>query len=159
MICIFASMIKRITTYLLCTFAILLFLASSTGISFVIHHCSDNHTSEFHLFTSDYQCDHEKTENCGCCCGSEENSTDESNCSITKNHKCCSNTKGFIKVTDKYESSRYQFKFNTEATSDIFSFKPAGYSQSYVKIYYSFCSPPPLLSGQDMLIQFSQFII
>lgn len=159
MICNFASMIKRITTYLLCTFAILLFLASSTGISFVIHHCTENHTSEFHLFTTDYQCDHEKTKNCECCCGSGDNSVNESKCKTISNHKCCSNTKGFLKVTDNYESSRYQFKYISDATREIFSFKPADFSHSYVKIYFSFYSPPPLLNGQEMLIQFSQFII
>ena len=157
MICIFAYMIKRITTYLLCTFAILLFLASSTGISFVIHHCSDNHTNEFHLFTSDYQCDHEKSESC--CCSSKDDSTEEAGCNMHNNHKCCSNTKGFIKVTDKYESSRYQFKFKTEVSNLVIISEPTAFTHISVKKYFTHYSPPLLLCGTDILTKLSQFII
>ncbi len=138
--------------------AVILILASSSGISFVIHHCSDNHTSEFHLFTSDYQCDHEKTENCGCCCGSEENSADESNCSISNNHKCCSNTKGFFKVTDNYDFSRYQFKINPQSAVNISITKPVN-SLVFNTFLYTNTSSPPHLCGQEVLTHISQFLI
>lgn len=156
MLVTFATM-KRIITYLFSFFAILLFLASSTGISFVIHHCSDNHTSEFHLFTSDYQCDHEKSE-CGC-----NSSTDEDHetgdCNINNQQKCCSNTSGYFKITDTYDFSRYQINFNTLLQAEVSSCIIAHYSLLSFKYQYTYYSPPLLFCGQDILINNSQLII
>jgi len=150
---------KKITTYLFCLMAVILILVSSTGISFVIHHCSDNNTSELHLFTSDYECDHEKPDNC-CHAENEENSHQSTdNCCISKNHKCCSNTKAYFKVTDIYDFSRNQFNFNTELYTSIKFCKLIDIPLSYKNYYHTFYSPPLLHCGQDILIQISQFII
>jgi hypothetical protein len=152
----FASM-KKITSYLFSFFAILLFLASSTGISFVIHHCSDNHTSEFHLFASDYQCDHEKSE-CGCNSSTDEDHETE-DCKINNQQKCCSNTKGYFKVTDNYDFSRYEFNFNALLQTEVSRCTISDQSQLFINYHFIYYSPPLLLSGQDILIHNSQLII
>ena len=148
---------KRIINYLLSCIAVLVFLASSTGISFVIHHCSDNNTSEFHLFTSDYQCAHEKPETC---CNQHQNPTHNSyQCSINKHHKCCSNTKGYFKVTDNYDFLRYQFKFNPELVVNLNLILP--FNNTHIFNIYSFANTSPhiCLSGHEVLTHISQFLI
>ena len=148
---------KQIINYILSSIAALVFLASSTGISFVIHHCSDNHTSEFHLFTSDYRCAHEKPETC---CNQYQNSTHNSHqCSINKHHKCCSNTKGYFKVTDNYDFLRYQFKFNSDLSVNLNLITPINNLLIFNTYSFTNTSPPIRFSGQEVLTHISQFLI
>ena len=152
----FVSM-KKITTYLFSFSAILLFLVSSTGISFVIHHCSDNHTEEVRFFTSDYQCSHEKT--AANYCDSEKGKGDQHQCNIHKKHHCCKNTKGYFKINDDYTFNRN----NTIDTPFI-----AFISNSFLYTEQLFVSvsgilnsnnPPFYREGQDFLCLHSQFRI
>lgn len=146
---------KKITTYFLCLMAVILILVSSSGISYVIHHCSDNHTSEFHLFTSDYECDHEKPETyCN------QNSQHKSlQCLISKHHKCCSNTKGYFKVTDIYNFTRYQFKINSISFVNLNLFSIINHN--IISRTYSFKNTytPLIFNGRSILTLNSQLLI
>ncbi len=147
---------NKILTYIASLAAIMLFLASSTGISFVIHHCSDNNTNEFHLFVSDYQCAHEKAPNC---CADEENSKEHDCCNVNKNEHCCKNTKGYFKISDEYTFDRNNKNFSPPIVfiANSFLFTDNLFHSEY-NIYTS-KSPPIKQSGQDILSFHSQFRI
>lgn len=149
---------KKWFSYITSFAAILLFLVSSTGISFVIHHCSENNTNDFYLFANDYQCKKQKAESSCCCCEiNHDNHSD--NCTIIKAQKCCSNIKGYLKITDNYNTYSYQLSINPPIPSNInptYIFDHIIYFNKYTSYYIS---PPNLLSGQDVLILNSQLLI
>jgi hypothetical protein len=133
---------------------VMLFLASSTGISFIIHHCSENHTSELHLFVSDYKCSHE-LEKDNCCSGTENHS-----CLSNKNLKhCCSNKKGFIKIVDKYNISREIFSFDSFILTELMVFKFSDFFSENSGFLVNNHGPPKIFNGQDIIKLISVFLI
>lgn len=153
---------NKIIKYLFIIITITLFLASSTGISFVIHHCSENHTDEFHLFTSDYACSHEKNSDEGYCdcCDNHNNTNDTKNYSIDKNHKCCSNTRGYYKVTDNFDFSRLHYNFaKFSVANEIFTFNKSNFSFDAITTIAINISPPPKLIGKNIVKFISQLLI
>jgi hypothetical protein len=148
---------KRIIKLLLSSIAVIVFLTSSTGISFVIHHCSDNNTSEFHLFVSDFQCNHEKPESC--CTQSQDPIHNSHDCKINKHHNCCSNTKGFIKVNDHFNFYRNHFKFFPPLFSDLNCISSIKLNSLFIIYSYESISPPDILYGDVISTHISQFLI
>lgn len=147
---------KKITAYLISFMAIALFLVSSTGISYVIHHCSANHTEEIRLFTSDYQCSHEQS---NLCCADKNEKAIHHECSFNKNHHCCKNTKGYFRIADDYTVNIYKTSitpwFSFISTTFLFT---ARLIETSFQIYNS-NSPPASQSVQDFLSLLSQFRI
>jgi len=146
---------KKILSYLFTFTAILLFLASSTGVSFIVHHCSENKTSEVHLFVSDYKCQHEKNEQENCC-----STNSKSNCTKFKhNTQCCSNKKGFIKIVDKYNISRESFTFELNFISEFLNFSFSNNHNIISNFLINYHGPPKFLGGQEVIKLISVFLI
>ncbi|MFZ4399960.1 MAG: HYC_CC_PP family protein [Bacteroidales bacterium] len=151
------AMMKRILNYLLSSIAVIIFLTSSSGISFVIHHCSEYQTSEFYLFANDYQCKHEKNESC--CNQSNEVSHNSHECKIEKHHKCCSNTKGYLKVNDDFNYSRIQFKFSPPLFLDFNQVSSYILNSFFYTFLYKNNSPPEIINDEIISTHISQFLI
>ncbi|MFZ4548826.1 MAG: hypothetical protein ACOYN4_15365, partial [Bacteroidales bacterium] len=79
--------------------------------------------------------------------------------SINKHHKCCSNTKGYFKVTDNYDFLRYQFKFNPDLTVNLNFIAPINNTLIFNTYSFTNTSPPIYHSGQEVLTHISQFLI
>jgi len=145
---------KKWINYITSILAILLFLVSSTGISYTIHHCSKRNINEFHLFAQDYQCESEKEQ---LCCGDKEKSICE-HCQQIKSEKCCSNFKGYFKIIENYQNLNYQFSFNCDfiiiSDYSVFTSDIANFS-SYTSIFKS----PPIFRKNEISTHLTQFLI
>ncbi len=149
---------RKVITYILSFTAILLFLASSTGISFVIHHCSAKQTKEIHLFTNDDQCKHKKAARC-CCANEEEENNEDRQCNVNKNYRCCENIKGYFKISDDYTFDRNNINISSPiafiSITPSFTDNPL-YPKAHI---YKSESPPLYRSGKGILCFNSQFRI
>ncbi|MCX6231217.1 MAG: hypothetical protein NTZ33_06705 [Bacteroidetes bacterium] len=145
---------KRITSYISCIVIIILFLASSTGISFVIHHCSNDHSEEIRFFAIDYQCAHEKiTDDCA------KDNYGQHHCDKHSNHHCCKNTRGYFRIADEYTVSKSDIKINIPVfvnTAVVVS--PASIHSDFFT-YNNICSQHPSSSGVSIYCMNSQFLI
>jgi hypothetical protein len=98
---------KKIITNIISFTAILLFLASSTGISFVIHHCYTAQTEHIRFFADTYKC---KTETeieqpqASCCCEKHSLASEDKSLVHLGKSECCKNTYQFLKINYQYES-------------------------------------------------------
>jgi len=147
---------KKILSYIITYTAIILFLASSTGVSFIVHHCSENHTSEIHLFVSDYKCQHEQNDLEGCCSSKNE----KTSCTKLKhNHYCCSNKKGYIKIFDKFNISRENYLFNDIVFSELSNFNFSHTFSDFINFPISYRSPPIFIGGKQLIRFISAFLI
>jgi hypothetical protein len=146
--------VKRITSYINCIIIIALFLVSSTGISFIIHHCTKDHSEEIRFFTNDYQCAHEKiADDC------KQDLKGQHHCNTHNNHHCCKNTKAYFKVADEYTASKSDIKINLPVfinTAVVIS--PASIHPKHIKYSY-ILKFPPSSSGASIYCLNSQFLI
>ncbi|MFZ4402117.1 MAG: hypothetical protein ACOYO1_18955 [Bacteroidales bacterium] len=148
---------KKVITNIISFTAILLFLASSTGISFVIHHCYTAQTEHIKFFADTYKC---KTEteiekpHASCCCEKHNAASEDKSLIHLGKSECCKNTYQFLKINYQYESGVSTVK---QLISIIpvfininFSLDDNNKYQDYQQLYH----PPPLLMVGKYLIHF-----
>lgn len=151
---LYFCLVKRTTSYISCIIIIFLFLASSTGISFVIHHCSNNHSEEIRFFTNDYQCSHENpTDDC------HRDNKGQHHCEKHSNHHCCKNTKGYFKIADEYTASRTDIKIIIPIIDNKAIVISAADIHPEIIISNYFYKQTTSFSGADIYCLNSQFLI
>lgn len=150
------AVMKKMLLYIITFASVLLFLISFAGVSFIVHHCSENHTSKIHLFVNDYKCEHEQEHNASCCNFSKS----QTSCTkIKHNHQCCSNKKGFIKIVDKFNFSRENFNFDYVIVTGIIDFGLTNYFSSISNLQINYHDPPKLYGGKELIRLISVFLI
>ncbi len=161
MILTFVTIMKKIITYIISFTAILIFLASSSGISYVIHHCNTAHTDHVLLFAHNYKCSTETEKEhtaSSCCCEKHAAASEDVNLKHFNQSECCKNINGSYKTSTDYTVSRYKSSFSFS----LVSFDTPYFFTSKIVFHTAvpiFESPPLYRSGQELLCLHSQFRI
>lgn len=156
----FATM-KKITTYIISFIAIVLILASSTGLSFVVHHCNSSQSNSFKFFTDHYKCKTEienEQSKPNCCCAKHSEMAENKLHNNLNKSDCCKNTYKYLKVSFQYDngiSVQKTIIAHIPFVTNTCSFLN---SKQIVTYIYSLYHPPPLAFYGKHLIYFIQNI-
>jgi hypothetical protein len=148
---------KKITTYIVSFAIILLILASSGGISFVIHHCYTAKSEHVKLFADNYKCKTEvqaETEQAkpSCCCAKHQESINDESLNHINKSDCCSNTYKFLKFTYQYENGISVFKLILSQLPHISMLTKLVNTETNIRpIPYIYHPPPHILAGKDLI--------
>ncbi|MCX6231222.1 MAG: hypothetical protein NTZ33_06730 [Bacteroidetes bacterium] len=150
---------KKITTYIVSIAIILLILASSSGISFVIHHCYTSKTEHVKLFADNYKCKTETEAEAeqakpSCCCSRHHESIEDHSLNHINKSDCCTNTYKFLKFTYQYENGISAFKLIISQIPVIFSFSALLNTAPKIQENTYLYRPPPLIMAGKYLIHF-----
>jgi len=146
---------KKQITNIIGLIAILLFLVSSTGISFVIHHCYTAKTEHIQFFADSYKCktETEKPEASCCCKKHEVLSKDKSLINFNKS-ECCKNSYQFLKISYQYENGHTTIKQIIAQCPFIVMLATLLNINNETQDYHQLYHPPPLLLVGKYFIHF-----
>jgi hypothetical protein len=152
----FATM-KKWLTYIASLAVIAVFLVSSTGISFTIHHCDTTHKDHLVFFSDNYKCETEtKAEvekpQASCCCAKHEAENAQKSENKISKSTCCNNTYKYIKFS-------FQFDKVLSVIKLIASESPYFYTSKIITVntfdiadnHQLYHPPPPKLAGKTLL--------
>jgi CRISPR/Cas system CMR-associated protein Cmr3 (group 5 of RAMP superfamily) len=129
---------------------LVIFLITSVGFSFGVHHCDSSHENEIFFFTQDYKCKTE-LEKPKCCCAHK---------SVVEN-KCCSNSHLVLKMNVEYSVQQISSQQTILYISDLVSFTELNLIDSKIsetEIFF-YRPPPNRLSGKQMVLLYHSFKI
>jgi len=148
---------KKITTYIVSFTIILLILASSGGISFVIHHCYTSKTEHVKLFADNYKCKTETEAEAelakpACCCSKHQESVEDLNSNQVNKSDLCTNTYKFLKFTYQYENGITAFKIILSQFTAVLQLTIYNNADTYIQPKPYLYHPPPLvMAGKDLI--------
>jgi hypothetical protein len=150
---------KKLTTYIVSFAIILLILASSGGISFVIHHCYTSKTEHVKLFADNYKCKTETQAEAeadqakpACCCSKHQESIEDKSLNHINKSECCTNTYKFLQFSYQYENSMAAFKLILNQFTVITPFTIFQNTETNIQPKPYLYHPPPLiLAGKDLI--------
>ncbi|NVN94213.1 MAG: hypothetical protein HXX18_02895 [Bacteroidetes bacterium] len=154
---------KKTIKYIISYTAILLFLVSSTGISFVIHHCDTTKKDHVLFFTDHYKCETEtkaatEKPEASCCCTKHALSCEnKTNNQFTKS-ACCNNTYKYIKFSFQFDKVISIVKVIISETPYFINLSPLTIHGADIQDKHSFYYPPPLPFVGKLLIHFTHNI-
>ncbi len=141
--------------------AVVLILASSAGLSFVVHHCNSSQSDSFKFFTDHYKCktEIEKEEaKPACCCAKHAEMAENKSQNNLNKSDCCKNTYKYLKISFQYNNSFSIHKIiiaNVPYISNICNvYNSKQIAEDISPVYH----PPPLLFFGKHLIYFIQNI-
>lgn len=148
---------KKLLTYIVSFTALILFLVSSTGISFVIHHCFTAQTEHIQFFANTYKCETE-TEAVklkpSCCCAKHAAAHEDKSLLHLGKSDCCKNTYQFLKMTYQYENTLTVIQQIVAHTPFISRLIAVSSNSIETLTHHQLYHPPPLQMFGKYLIHF-----
>lgn len=129
---------------------VVVFLITSVGFSFGIHHCDSSHENEIFFFEKDHKCKTE-LEKPKCCCENK----------VVTESKCCSNSHITVKMNVEYSVQHFtadQKIYFTNYCQDFLDFDFPDYTKQIEGV--NLLRPPPnLLVGREIILLYQSIKI